>query len=300
MLPHLDSQASVRSALVLAVWCAACAPSTTTTTSATAPSVPTSKPTTGSPPPTGARCLVQTDTNTFAGQNVWAEYTYDDQGLPSLITEFNVGGVASTTEVMGFTVVKTLPMSYVAVTTVYDAVLATDLPTQGDVTLTIDGVDTPNYTSYFFEYDEKGRLVLVGQQTNNIAGDWEWDLEVTYDDDDNVQELFYFFTTGPADTFTRITVNAYDDHPTPYSGIGDPWKFLQSNFAWNTGEPVPVLTALSANNPLDYTLSGVYGVASTSTIEYTYDVQGPPAAAHHTLYGLKTTVYDRTFTYACD
>lgn len=247
----------------------------------------------------GATCRVVRESTTFAGQKVYWEYEYGDNGLPTLITSFTGGGPSVVAEVGDLEVVKTNVANDVVVATEYDAVLSSYLPTFGAVSVTIDDVTTVNWRIYAYEYDDKGRIASVIEGSPYVANDWEWTMDVTYDDRDNVTELYSYFTTGP-DTFTSFTVSAYDDHPTPYASMRGPWRFIQGTFSYDTPEIVPLITSMSANNPLDYTVSGVYGVSTSSAISYTYDATGFPATSHHELYGFKDSQYDQTYSYECD
>ena len=69
---------------------------------------------------------------------------------------------------------------------------------------------------------------------------------------------------------TVITVKSFDNHPNPYAGITN-WKFLMLNADWDNYDPEPIITALSRNNPLDYSVGNL-----KRTMTYTYNLYGYP------------------------
>lgn len=165
-------------------------------------------------------------------------------------------------------------------------------------TLTIEdfstGVNISHISGYFrFTYDTKNRLIKV-EQTTPAIGDWEYDLEIFYNDHDNVTRMEYEWTTGPRDPKAIVSVSAYDDKPNPYSSMPQ-WKFI-SDAGWNFYDPEAMLTALSKNNPLDYTL-GTF----KRKMEYIYNEKGYPVKRMNTNTNLSGQYkFEELFTYQCN
>ena len=166
--------------------------------------------------------------------------------------------------------------------------------------VSVDDGDTlrVHYYTYFFFYDNKDRLMTIGEQTDYILGDWEYDLHIYYNDQDNVTAIQYEWTTGPNQVIPPITVSAYDDKPTPYAGIKQ-WPFLNINFAWDNYDPEPVFTALSKNNPLDYSM-GSGADLFTRKMVYTYNDDGFPIERKNTNKNVNGEyTFLQTFSYDC-
>lgn len=225
-------------------------------------------------------------------------YEYDVDGNPLKITRHRPNGSSESTidiyyNSTVFTGISGSTGNPVITNVKYDADLFLNkLPYMAQVSITIDGITQSNYQQYFFFYDSKGRLNKVGQQTI-YAGDFEWDLNIYYNDKDNVTGLQYEWTTGPNVIIEPITVAAYDDKPNPYASISI-YKFL-GNFSWDSSDPEPIITALSKNNPLDYTFGTL-----KRTMSYTYNDQGFPLQRINT--NTNPTgeyTFTQTFIYNC-
>jgi hypothetical protein len=250
-------------------------------------------------PPPAAKCTLIAETTTLLGNNASWGYEYDSKGNPVRIQKFSVTGqVVSTTDIssMGTTIVRD---DAKLVTSYSPGDVFQGYPSWSDVSITIGAVEQRNYWHYTFLYDAKHRLTGVNEHTNPVTNDYEWDLHVTYDDHDNVTELRYEWSTGPRDQITIIRGLAYDDKSTPYAGVKG-WKFLGS-FAWDNYDPLPLLTALSAHNPLEFTM----GTAADpnqerSTMTYTYNENGFPVeiARKHNNRGTESN-WKQTYTYNC-
>lgn len=244
-----------------------------------------------------ARCILQSESN---GTSASWNYEYDRDGNPLKITMIGSTGLtASVTEVYYNSTFNSVPNSLSNRSVKYDADLyEKKLPTMARVSVTLpDGLTLVDYTQYFFFYDEKSRLIKVGQQTN-FVGDWEWDMTIYYNDKNNVTALEYEWTTGPNQPHTIIAANDYDDNPTPYASMSSIWKFL-SNFAWDSSDPEPIFTALSANNPGYYSL-GTGDALLERTMSYTYNEHGFPLQRINTNKN-KSGEYTfvQTFSYVC-
>ena len=216
-------------------------------------------------------------TNLAANHNQF-EYTYDNSGKIAVIKYF-IGGsyhvLEDSTLVGDNTIVsyhKEWP--YTIGTVVYNRSIWDGMPTEAIVSRTEGLITQTDVFHYFFFYDSKNRLVKVGEQTDHVIGDWEYDLSIFYNDHDNVTELSYEWTTGPR-TITTITALGYDDKPTPYAWFKK-WYFLM-HAAWNNYDPEPILTALSKNNPLGYEYAN-----NKRTMTYVYGNKGFPTSRINT------------------
>jgi hypothetical protein len=248
--------------------------------------------------PTTFDCVLTNEVSNSNGSNFPLLYEYDADGNPSKITRYRPNGSSESTIDLYYnsTVLTGLSGSTgkpVITNIKYDADLfLKKLPYKAEVSITIDGITQANYQQYFFFYDAKSRLTKVGQQTIYI-GDNEWDLNIYYDDKDNVTGLQYEWTTGPNVVLEPITVEAYDNNPTPYTSI-TMYKFF-ANFNWESSDPEPILTALSKNNPLDYTL-GTF----KRKMSYVYNDHGLPTQRVNTNINPNGQyTFTQTFTYTC-
>jgi YD repeat-containing protein len=246
-----------------------------------------------------AACRIDSETTSLIGNEATWQYEYDEAGNPTKITEYNrYGGVALVVDIFYDGMRKAAPNSNVSVATVYDGNIFTSKPTKANVSITEGAIEQRNFYTFFFFYDAKGRLETVGEQTDYVSGDFEWDLHITYDDNDNVTQLQYEFTTGPRDPIPPVVASGYDKNPTPYSGVNG-WKFLLNNSSWNNYDPAPILVALSQNNPLGYT-TGEGANKWTRTMSYTYNEQGFPVECVNTNVSAQgETGFRQTFAYTC-
>jgi hypothetical protein len=248
--------------------------------------------------PASIECILTNEVSNSNGSNFPLLYEYDANGNPLKITRYRPNGSPESTidlyyNSTVFTGSSSSTGKPVVTNVKYDADLFLEkLPYKAEVSITIDGITQVNYQQYFFFYDSKNRLTKVGQQTIFI-GDNEWDLNIYYNDKDNVTGLQYEWTTGPNVVLEPITVVAYDNNPTPYASISM-YKFL-GNFGWESSDPEPILTALSKNNPLDYT----FGTFKRK-MSYLYNDQGFPTQRVNT--NTNSTgdyTFTQTFTYNC-
>lgn len=255
------------------------------------------------PPKDTAKCTLTAEATTLVGNEATWKYEYEDKGNPVRITKINrYGQTVSTTGISssGTTIIRDdtkLGTSYFYNTSQGD--IFGGYPTSSDVSITMGTLEQRNYWHYDFSYDAKHRLTAVNEHTNTVTNDNEWILHIIYDDHDNVTQLRYEWTTGPRDEITIIKATAYDDKPTPYAGVKG-WKFL-SSFAWDNYDPEPVLTALSAHNPLEFTMgTTIKPEQEHRTMTYTYNDKGFPVERvnKHNNRGTESN-WKQTFTYNC-
>lgn len=251
--------------------------------------------------PSNACVLQEEYTGLVGNQAVW-KYTYDKSGNLITInhnypngTPITIMDVGSASRIES----KVVPPGSDPVITElrYEGDMSGS-PTKAFLSITLDKITTVNYKTFFFFYDSKGRLYLVGEQTDNIVGDLEWDLHIFYNDQDNVTGLSYEITTGPTGG-SVVNVEAYDDKPTPYAGIKS-WRFLLNHWAWDNYDPEPILTALSKNNPLDYALNKGTPGQYLRTMTYEYNENGFPLRRINTNKNASGEyTFEQTFTYEC-
>jgi hypothetical protein len=247
-----------------------------------------------------ARCVLQHESTGLAGNSASWNYEYDSDGMPLKISMIAPTGLTvSVLEVYYNSTFSSVPNSVSNRSVKYDADLfEKKLPTMAKVSITTtDGLTLVDYLQYFFFYDEKSRLIKVGQQTN-FVGDWEWDMTIYYNDKNNVTALQYEWTTGPSQPPTTIVASGYDNNPTPYACMSM-WKFLSNNFAWDNYDPEPVLTALSANNPGYYSF-GTGDNQWERFMSYTYNDHGFPLERINTNKNKNGEyTFVQTFSYVC-
>lgn len=172
------------------------------------------------------------------------------------------------------------------------SIFADNLPVRADIAQTEGVITRTEVWTYYFYYDNKDRLAKVSEETKHVIGDWEYDLFISYNDQDNVTSLKYVNTTGP-NTFTIIPATGYDDKPSPYSGLRT-WKYLIS---WNASDPTGLFAQLSKNNPLDF-IEGDW----TRKMTYDYNENGYPIIRNNiqTIKNSSDTArWIETFEYDC-
>lgn len=251
------------------------------------------------PNPPNTACTPAGETTSLIGNEASWLYQYDNKGLVTRIIKLNrYGQQEYGIEVQPDRVVRTTGGNIVK--TVYNTNIYETLPTQAQVSITLSGgAEQPNYYTYNFSYDSKNRLSRIVEHTAGVLNDREWDLVITYNDKNNVTKLQYGWTTHPNEPIAPITVAAYDDKPSPYAAVKY-WKFIQSNFAWNNYDPEPVLTALSSNNPLDYTMNEGDPQQFKRTMTYTYNEHGFPNERVNTNKSVNgVSTFKQTFSYNC-
>jgi YD repeat-containing protein len=247
------------------------------------------------------RCRPISESTTLAGNHARYEYTYGAAGQLTKIEKFigdayNV--LQDSTTVGDNTIVLDHGLDYPAGATQWTTHfehggVADGLPTRSENAFTEKGVTMTNVMSWYFFYDENDRLTKVGEQTDLVMGDNEYDLSIGYDDDDNAISLRYEFTTGPA-TVSTITASGYDDKPNPYSEVLHWYNLMHAG--WDNSDPEPVFTALSKHNLLGYTLPGGF----TRRTAYTYNEQGYPLTRTQTnTNGSSSSTFEETFEYDC-
>ncbi len=254
----------------------------------------------------GAKCLLTSETDLLTGNEKKFDYQYDDKGLLTSVTATTLqysaplGTYATAGSGVTYSYPTNVPGKTGKIITIYDQSATNvynELPTKASVSITIDDTLKTNYYTYFFFYNDKKQLVKVGEQTDYIVGDWEYDLNISYNDQGNVSQLAYEWTTGPRD-ITIYTVTAYDDKPTPYAGVKG-WPFFTINFAWNNYDPEPIITALSKNNPLNYS-TGSGSTLFTREMSYTYNSNGFPIERDNTNKNINGTyTFSQNFAYNC-
>jgi hypothetical protein len=181
----------------------------------------------------------------------------------------------------------------IIITTVYNRSFDA-FPSEAQVAMQEGAVTHTNVYHYFFFYDNKNRLRKVGEQTDLVVGDYEYDLTIQYNDQDNVTALSYENTTGPAGVFT-IGASGYDNKPNPFAGIKNWYFFMHAG--WNNYDPEPIFTALSKNNLLGYTMPDGFKRETT----FTYNEKNFPVIRtnKNTTSAGSTASFTEMFNYQC-
>jgi hypothetical protein len=244
-----------------------------------------------------AACKPETEFTTLNGINATYKYTYNNDGKITTIKKF-IGLVIVDSMVVGDNTTARYYQSSsgfkMVQSVVYNQSFIDGHPTEAQVALQEGAITQTDVWHYFFFYDSKNRLTKVGEQTDHVIGDPEYDLSITYDDKDNVIALRYENTTGP-NAITTIVPLGYDDKPNPYTGIKN-WYFLM-HAGWDNYDTEPIFTALSKNNLLGYTT--LDGTKRTTT--YNYNDKGFPIKRRNTNTSISGNTYsfEETFDYTC-
>jgi hypothetical protein len=247
-----------------------------------------------------AKCKPASEYTNLSGNAATYEYTYGTDGNIASLKKYIGGGyhvLADSLLVYYDHTIRVTPGtttgSFNKVNTVFNANIFTGSPTRADISITLDGVEQRNYYTYSFSYDTKNRLVKIGEQTNTVINDLEYDLFIIYNDQNNVSELRYEATTGPR-TVTVIAATGYDNKRTPFSGIIN-WPMLM-HAGWASSDSEPLFTALSKNNPLGFEIPGW-----KRTITYAYNNNGFPVTRFNTnTTNSGTYSFEENFNYQCN
>lgn len=246
---------------------------------------------------TVAKCLLATESANMPGYAVEGRYEYNTDKKPVIIRWFHSSGV----ELKYKEVIYASPVAIIEtniysgtnkITTKYFYNTGSELPATAERYL--NGGANDVLGGYDFHYDTKNRLVKVVQGTP-MSGDWEYTLHIFYNDNDNVIRLEYERTTGPRIPNILITVAAYDDKPSMYAN--QPTRKFLMDATWDNSEALPIITALSKNNPLEYTSTGLQ-----RKMTYAYNQHGFPITRTNTeiINGGTPVVYADSFTYNCN
>ena len=228
-------------------------------------------------------------------------YQYDNAGLLTSIIKRNAANAEIHTVTFGNDFVLRTDTDGDWLRYTYNGSIAPPLiasPSAGDLNIHGAGGAEADYMEFKFTYDGNKRLTKIVQTSPNYAGDYEWDMFVTYNGQGNVSELLFVVTSGPP-VAPRVTITGYDNNATPYRNIIN-YRFLMNKFHWNNPDVEPLITALSQNNPTAYTIDTGLG-ETKRTMTYTYNEDRYPTARTVTeVSGSNTTTFTQQFTYSCD
>lgn len=243
------------------------------------------------PAASAAACRLQK----IIGNSYSEEFTYDTKGKIISITHF-IGNHAlqdslaiGDNTVIGYN--KNWP--YVIQTTVYQGSLFDgNLPDVAHVAQQEGTVTRTDVWTYFFFYDNKDRLVKVGEQTDHVIGDFEGDYAYTYNDQDNVINAHYTVTTGPNVIYPYTVATSFDDKHSPYSGMNN--RFFSIYSGLSDGY---FITRVSKNNPLEIR----YSTGEIAEMTYTYNDKGFPTSCTTTLTNKEgaSSTSTQSFFYDC-
>jgi hypothetical protein len=227
---------------------------------------------------TKLKCLISSDTTHLPGKNSYSTYEFEPNSNRLMLAKKVVGNtklvdyrqVHYLTGAMPDKTVTFLNEHEYYETKFFYANGSTQ-PYKSELYFTnkLKSTADKNLWGFRFHYDAKERLETVEYNTP-IKGDQEYLLHIFYNDQDNVTRMEYEFPSRQRIPNTVITVKAFDSHPNPYAGITN-WKFLMLNANWDNYDPEPIITALSRNNPLDYSLGNL-----KREMTYTYNHYGYP------------------------
>lgn len=151
--------------------------------------------------------------------------------------------------------------------------------------------------NYTFIYDDN-HLTYIKEEIHDVK------MDIYYNNENNVSRMVIEPLTGPRGT-TTITVSAYDNKHNPYSNIPY-WKLIRPDNWIQANDEESLLTALSQNNPMDFTLVTTSVNAPTYTFSrvmtYTYNDKGLPITRNNvqTQTGQAgSSTYSETFEYNC-
>ncbi len=255
------------------------------------------KPNTPPPPTASGKCFLVSETvNGGPGYGASWVYKYDADGHllsgsnPPVNGQTPDGALAVNGNLVGIGFGK-LKWLYG-----YVGDLKNGIPSSGYMDFTDDGTTNPKFEEYIFGYDGKQRLIEVAIKAGTI--------NIAYDDKDNVVKLTFITNNGPRVISPIVTIDGYDDKPTPYAADPKIWIFTQQMRSWSYFDEYRIISALSKNNP--GRISTDYGVGNTASnyvydIFYQYNDNGMPALAtvQRTYRGAKTTWQSNSYGYDC-
>lgn len=169
-------------------------------------------------------------------------------------------------------------------------------PSSGYLDFTDDGVANPKFEQYIFGYDGKKRMTSA-----TIANSGT--INIRYNDNDDVTQMIFIPTNGPRVISPTVTIEGYDDKPTPYAADPKIWIFTQHMRHWSYFSEYRIISALSKHNPGKITT--VYADDPTSTtvdtIYYQYNDKNMPTLANvqRTFRGTKTSYQSNQYSYDC-
>jgi hypothetical protein len=244
-------------------------------------------------PDTTAACRIQKEMT----NGDYLLYSYDEEGNPTKIETHNPYVMTNVLDVFYDKIATTEvnKLHPITMTTNYGVGLLTMLPDVASTSVTMDDVTQVNWRTHFFRYDFNGRLVRVARETQTIPGDDEWELLISYNEQDNIIKMIYQLTTGARSVSSVIIVDGYDNNPSPYAGV-KAYEYILNK--WDNADLVVI--ALSKNNPTSYRLFLNDVETMKSSLQYQYNEHGFPttrAITRKNDTGESTT--QQTYEYVC-
>lgn len=199
------------------------------------------------------------------------QYEYDASGILTKASTVAVNGLPAVQvlAVSGNQISFSTGPTYTS-TFSYDGGLRKGTPTTGYQDIIVDGRATPHWRDFIFSYGDQQNVTHVAW----LPGE----LNMNYDAKGNVVKMTFITNNGPRVPSTIVTVEGYDDKPTPFVAEGKFWKFIQHMFSWDYFPEYLMVAALSNNNPGKITIQDYIGNDKYETtireMTYTYDDQG--------------------------
>ena len=132
----------------------------------------------------------------------------------------------------------------------------------------------PDVTNHSLPQRCQGKITQVGIKAGTIF--------IYYDDNDNVRNIMYLPLTGPRVYSPIVTIEGYDDKPSPYAADPLIWRFTQQMMRWSYFGDFRMISTLCKNNPGKITVDYGSDYPASKTVDeisYQYNDQGMPTVA---------------------
>lgn len=252
--------------------------------------------------PSMVDCRISSESSDLAADINTLNYEYDAAGFLTAITKRNVSNQEIHTVSFGSNFVLRTDTDGEWLRYDYSSDIRTNtvaVPAQSELTIYGAGGTEADHMVFKYSYDSRQRIVKISETSPDFAGDYEYDIDISYNNVDNVTAIRFTFTSGPP-IAPLITVTGNDDKPTPYLKIPN-YRFFMNKFHWNNPDPEPLITALSRNNPTGFTINPGFGSATTRTMTHEYNEKGfPTKRTNQETTGSIQKSWTQSFTFSCE